>query len=272
MATYIQAAGRENQALQNKLLSESLTSSQSSSNCIDKIDAVVQALFDSRIVDVLTIIAVASFTATKLVALGYTAIFVVPIVLSVGFALASFYVYVKRAEFQQEISLLLSLFRKHVLDQDWCTTILEDELVLTALPIESLGHRKEFERLNIKAVLTVVEPWELETKVLGLKPIKDWGKGVVHKQISTPDMSSVALPFIHEGSDFIHENISLGRKVAVHCKAGIGRSAAMVMGYLVKHRGFESARNAYAFTSSKRPQIMLSGKQGRIIDQANVAA
>jgi protein-tyrosine phosphatase len=159
-----------------------------------------------------------------------------------------------------------------VLGQEWYTTILEDELVLTALPVESLGHRKEFERLNIKAVLTVVEPWELDTQVLGLKPIKNWGRGVVHKQISTRDFSSVAFPLIQEGADFIHENISLRRKVAVHCKAGIGRSAAMVIGYLVKHRGYESARSAYTFTSSKRPQIMLSGKQGRIVDQAKAAA
>jgi len=52
--------------------------------------------------------------------------------------------------------------------------------------------------------------------------------------------------------DFIHKAISQGRKVLVHCVAGVSRSASMCIAYLMQHHGM-SLEEAKAKVKKQRP-------------------
>lgn len=54
--------------------------------------------------------------------------------------------------------------------------------------------------------------------------------------------------------NFIEECRNEGGKVLVHCQAGISRSAAVVIAYLMKEEGM-SLRDAFFYVKSKRSQI-----------------
>lgn len=54
--------------------------------------------------------------------------------------------------------------------------------------------------------------------------------------------------------DFIDEALQTGGCVLVHCNAGVSRSAAVVMAYLIKKEGM-TVNDAFSFLRSKRPAI-----------------
>jgi protein-tyrosine phosphatase len=55
-------------------------------------------------------------------------------------------------------------------------------------------------------------------------------------------------------ADFIQTHIMFGHRVLVHCQAGISRSSAICMYYLMKYLHL-SVRGAYALVKSARPCI-----------------
>jgi protein-tyrosine phosphatase len=253
-------------ASQNKPQTISSTFPECLENVISKLEAIFKGVLDSHFIKIIVMATICTFTATQALARGYNLVYIAPCALCVGLLATGLYVYMNFREICQEASLLLSLFRKHVLGQAWYNTIIAGKLILSALPLE--GSQEEFAKENVLAVLSVVEPWELEITVLGLTPIGDWPIGTInHKIISVPDLTPVPLQELHESADFIHEQISSGRKTAVHCKAGVGRSAAAVMSYLIKHGGFQSATGAYSFVTEKRAHAMLSNRQAELLNQ-----
>ncbi len=52
----------------------------------------------------------------------------------------------------------------------------------------------------------------------------------------------------------IHEYLRNGKKVIVHCYAGVSRSASTVIAYLIKYKGM-SLEEAYKFVKKRRPII-----------------
>ncbi|XP_072247188.1 dual specificity protein phosphatase 13A-like [Leuresthes tenuis] len=58
--------------------------------------------------------------------------------------------------------------------------------------------------------------------------------GVPANDLPTFDLS----PFFSPASEFIHEALTSGGKVLVHCAVGVSRSAALVLAYLMIHHHF----------------------------------
>ena len=55
-------------------------------------------------------------------------------------------------------------------------------------------------------------------------------------------------------NDFILRNITAGKNVLIHCRAGISRSATLVIAYLMA-RFDMPLRFAFAYVRARRPQI-----------------
>lgn len=60
--------------------------------------------------------------------------------------------------------------------------------------------------------------------------------------------------FLPEATAFIHEQLSKERSVLVHCKAGVSRSASVVIGYLMEYHKY-SLIDAFLMTLRHRPTI-----------------
>lgn len=74
-------------------------------------------------------------------------------------------------------------------------------------------------------------------------------------RISVADKEGVPLfPHFAPVADFIHKAIRKGGAVFVHCRSGIHRSPAMIMAYLMRHRGLSLAQ-AQEVVSLGRPIV-----------------
>lgn len=62
------------------------------------------------------------------------------------------------------------------------------------------------------------------------------------------------LPHFADTNDFIDAQLKMGRRVLVHCAAGISRSATIVIGYIM-YRHKMPFKDAYAYVKEKRNVI-----------------
>ena len=119
------------------------------------------------------------------------------------------------------------------------------------------------------SVLSVVEGFELDTKVQ-IAPKKSFTAfrkaGEVlndrYKLLEAKDYQPVQDRLIHEGADFIHQQLNQGprgRNIYVHCKSGKGRSATMVAAYLMKYRGLD-VDQAVQLVKAQRPEVSIARK------------
>jgi len=60
--------------------------------------------------------------------------------------------------------------------------------------------------------------------------------------------------FFPEATEFIHKHLSEERPVLIHCKAGVSRSASVLLAYLIEYCGY-SLHDAFMFTLERRPTI-----------------
>lgn len=88
-------------------------------------------------------------------------------------------------------------------------SLVDEELYLGAIPISALHKEEMVEKLHVKAVLSVVEDFELKSPVLIGTPVKpiDWKRlDIDHLQLSTPDFFA---PSFVSNFGSIHFNLRL---------------------------------------------------------------
>lgn len=68
--------------------------------------------------------------------------------------------------------------------------------------------------------------------------------------LPTDDNEAPTIEHLHRGVDFIHEQVSGGGKVYIHCWEGLGRSATMAAAYLVSQG--ESVEQAWTYIKRRR--------------------
>lgn len=144
----------------------------------------------------------------------------------------------------------------------WYNEITE-HIVLGALPLKNRHHGKKIHALGVQSILSVVERFEIKTKTFFSSPVQesDWKKrGLVRKIVETKDFLPMDIESFDESINFLHSEILANRKVYIHCKAGRGRSASVVIAYLMKIEG-KSYDEAYRLVKGKRSQVKINERQ-----------
>lgn len=102
---------------------------------------------------------------------------------------------------------------------------------------------------NVSSVLSMVEPFERTDRSSTNRPVihsyrnelppvtsRMWEEKGIHQLIlPTPDDYPVSFLNIQTAAWFIHEELSHGRSIYVHCKSGEGRSATVVFSFLMEY-------------------------------------
>lgn len=106
---------------------------------------------------------------------------------------------------------------------------------------------------------------EVESKNLGVTHILNVASEITndrtadgykyrHSGVSDDHPKNDIVTILDDNIAWIHEGLSEGGRVLVHCWSGVSRSSITVMAYLVRYRN-ESVINAYHKVLAKRPII-----------------
>jgi protein-tyrosine phosphatase len=111
------------------------------------------------------------------------------------------------------------------------------------------------------SVITVLENFELQESSIG-KPINKayWKKnGIRNVTIPSPDFQRMELNTLIKSVWYLEKELINNEIVYIHCKAGVGRSATIVTGYIIKHTGL-SVNDALNYVKHYR-KIMINDEQ-----------
>ncbi len=106
---------------------------------------------------------------------------------------------------------------------------------------------------------------EADTKRLGITHILNVASEITydrtadgykyrHSGVSDDDPENDITLILDDNIEWVHEALSQGGRVMVHCWSGVSRSAVTVMAYLVRYHN-ESVVNAYHKVLAKRPIV-----------------
>jgi atypical dual specificity phosphatase len=139
---------------------------------------------------------------------------------------------------------------------DWYNCV-DDNLYLGALPLQHQDLDRLPNQLGIKAVLSLVQRFELETSTVGGNAVtpQQWQeRGITQMIIETPDFYPPSFECLDKAAAFLNSQLIQGNKCYCHCKSGKGRSASAVMAYFMRYRGDDVA-TAFAKMKIARPVV-----------------
>jgi hypothetical protein len=142
--------------------------------------------------------------------------------------------------------------------QTWFSRIGNRSIILGPLPLEDFGDRETLEGAGVRRVISLLEEWELRPGWF-FTPVHFCGEG--HLLLVVRDHDPLEPPeWLHS---VVLEMEALVRKdglLYVHCKAGVGRSASLIVAYLMFSEGmpFEEAHKEVQLW---RPQVNLNRVQ-----------
>lgn len=90
--------------------------------------------------------------------------------------------------------------------------------------------------------------------------------GIEQLRIPTVDFTPPSLADVEQAVQFMDEQIAAGKKVYVHCKAGRGRSATVVLCWLVANRQM-TPEAAQAHLVSQRPHVNRGLAQREVVKE-----
>jgi hypothetical protein len=173
---------------------------------------------------------------------------VLPAALAIGVSLVVFAtlgigLYAQSNETKKWLFSELSLLNSSIAEQlpawiyrhPWYTEI-TPQITLGSAPLKSRCHFQNI-RDTHQAVLSMIQNFEHDPHLLGV-PVKpeDWRHaGIAFLNLPNPDLTPVKLEDVKAGVEWMHQQIFQNKKVYVHCLAGVGRSATIVICYLVKY-------------------------------------
>ena len=112
---------------------------------------------------------------------------------------------------------------------------INDNIILGAIPLHNSNHLELLKKENVGAILSLLENFEMSGTIY-FRPIskEEWeNNGINFLQIQVEDSKGVRAEDIHKCIMYISENIKNNKKIYVHCKAGRGRSASIVLCYML---------------------------------------
>uniref|UniRef100_A0AAV1T895 Protein-tyrosine-phosphatase n=1 Tax=Peronospora matthiolae TaxID=2874970 RepID=A0AAV1T895_9STRA len=165
------------------------------------------------------------------------------------------------------VSLLYNLVLEHEQRRPWWSHI-EPRLILGALPLQDKDHLNLLvQHEGVKAAVTMNQPVELLPNFLStpVSPAEWASEHVAQCFGSTEDFSSPALDTIEKCVLFLHDQVDVQQNTTyVHCKAGRGRSAVVVVAFLVQYRQM-TLDEAFEVVMTKRPHVRLNTSQHEIL-------
>mmetsp|Transcript_64901 Transcript_64901/g.193428 ORF Transcript_64901/g.193428 Transcript_64901/m.193428 type:complete len:366 (-) Transcript_64901:95-1192(-) len=83
-------------------------------------------------------------------------------------------------------------------------------------------------------------------------PSSDWCQDLVYFRVDVEDMGAEPIDlYFPEAAEFIHSWVSREQPVLVHCRAGVSRSASVVIAYLIAYQGY-TLHDAFFLVRSHR--------------------
>ncbi|CAD8077984.1 unnamed protein product [Paramecium sonneborni] len=126
--------------------------------------------------------------------------------------------------------------------QQNCNLILNDRGSLWLGDYESALNQEFLKSKGIRTVITVAAGLNLKYE------------GIVHHKIEILDIELTNISqYFQTANDWIERGFNIGG-VLVHCMAGVSRSAAIIIAYLIERKKMNYYQ-AFTFVKSKRPQI-----------------
>lgn len=139
---------------------------------------------------------------------------------------------------------------------DWYSCV-DDNLYLGALPLENQDLDRLSQQIGIKAIVSIVQRFELETDTLvgrAISPDQWRQRGVAQLILESPDYFPPPFGCLDAGADFLNQHLILGNKCYCHCKSGKGRSASIIMAYFMKYKG-DDVVTAHARMKMARKEV-----------------
>lgn len=137
----------------------------------------------------------------------------------------------------------------------------EGELYLGILPFRSpIYDSLEFMRThNITTVMSITEVFENNsgTFQVPIKPNEYESNNIAHFQMPAHDFKTLPMDDLEKAIEYLDHKLKNKGKIYVHCKAGRGRSAEVVIAYLIKYHCM-SVKNAFDLVQKQRVQVSLS--------------
>ncbi len=164
-----------------------------------------------------------------------------------------------------ETSLIMEMTKNFFISRQWWNEI-DDQLILGAMPLSNKCHHTKLKDLGVSVVVSLNQDFELDHQGILSIPVthEEWKKqGIEFRQFPAKDFKGVDLDTISRTVSYIQHQEEQGKKVYVHCKAGVGRSATIAACLQVLEKHSLSADEAIRIIKQKRPQISLNENQRR---------
>jgi protein-tyrosine phosphatase len=119
-----------------------------------------------------------------------------------------------------------------------------------------LETRKDYERMSDLGVTSVLD---LRGEKADDREALD-ARGIHYKRVPVTDFEAPSEEQLREAVAWMRAEVASGRRVYVHCAAGIGRSSTVVTAFLMEEYGWSRER-AWAHVESRRPIVKQTESQ-----------
>ncbi|KAF0691801.1 Aste57867_17072 [Aphanomyces stellatus] len=124
-------------------------------------------------------------------------------------------------------------------------TLVDSHVYLGAVPMVFMGHVSFLHARGVRAVVNLCDEYE--------GPVATYRKhNITQLRIPTVDHTEPSLSDLRKAVEFIEFHKSQGSRVFVHCKAGSGRSAAVVFCWKLHANPTWSPKEVQLYLSEKR--------------------
>lgn len=146
--------------------------------------------------------------------------------------------------------------------------VIENRLAGSCAP-ESVGSIMNWAKMGIRAVVSLIERQEFEELGISymdyINTLNELGMELLHAPTRdgyAPDTATLMSILM-----WMDSRINSGKPTLVHCKAGVGRSPTVIIGYLM-FKGY-SMGEAFKRLLMVNPEVRLSYQQVRVLEELN---
>lgn len=161
-----------------------------------------------------------------------------------------------------QVSLIYT--KQTIPPEDWWHKVPGYDIYIGALPLKEEEHHLRLKKLNVTHIVRLLEPFEEEDSLFS-QPVKkeDWlSLGITALTLDSEDFKPLDQETFDDGFwllDLLTQDSS--NTVYLHCKAGRGRSASLLLAFICLKRRNHTFEENYAFLKSIRPTINLRDDQ-----------